>query len=163
MNDYYVYGWFNNDWNTYFYVGSGRGSRYKDTRKRGKMFSSIVHHWDCEPVILLSGLSETKAQEKEVEIKHRFLFEEGYPILDAEPLTLKREAQRLGIERAKCEGKYKGRKPVEVDTEKFGRLYEEAERGERTHKYVMDTLGLTRTTYYKLVGEYQTKTGRFEE
>lgn len=75
----------------------------------------------------------------------------------------RKRRQRDGIEAAKREGKYTGRKPVEVDTEKFGRLYEEAERGERTHKYVMDKLGLTRTTYYKLVGEYKTKTGRFEE
>lgn len=75
----------------------------------------------------------------------------------------RKRRQMAGIEIAKREGKYTGRKPVEVDTEKFGRLYEEAERGERTHKYVMDKLGLTRTTYYKLVGEYKTKTGRFEE
>jgi DNA invertase Pin-like site-specific DNA recombinase len=75
----------------------------------------------------------------------------------------RKRRQRDGIEAAKREGKYTGRKPVEVDTEKFGRLYEEAERGERTHKYVMEKLGLTRTTYYKLVGEYQSKTGRFEE
>ena len=75
----------------------------------------------------------------------------------------RKRRQRDGIEAAKREGKYTGRKPVEVDTEKFGRLYEEAKRGERTHKYVMEKLGLTRTTYYKLVGEYDTKTGRFEE
>lgn len=29
-------------------------------------------------------------------------------------------------------------------------------------KHVMDKLGLTRTTYYKLVNEFDTKTGRFE-
>lgn len=75
----------------------------------------------------------------------------------------RKRRQRDGIEAAKREGKYTGRKPVEVDTEKFGRLYEEAERGERTHKYVMEKLGLTRTTYYKLVGEYKAKEGRFEE
>lgn len=75
----------------------------------------------------------------------------------------RKRRQMAGIEIAKREGKYKGRKPVTVDTEKFARLYEEAERGERTHKYVMDKLGLTRTTYYKLVGEYKAKEGRFEE
>lgn len=75
----------------------------------------------------------------------------------------RKRRQRDGIEAAKRAGKYTGRKPVEVDTEKFARLYEEAERGERTHKYVMEKLGLTRTTYYKLVGEYKAKEGRFEE
>lgn len=82
----------------------------------------------------------------------------------AEQETLERKRrQRDGIEVAKREGKYKGRKPVEVNKYEFVKLYEEAEKGERTHKYVMDTLGLTRTTYYKLVGEYKGKTGRFAE
>ena len=60
-------------------------------------------------------------------------------------------------------GKYKGRKPVEVDKYEFARLREEVKNGERTNKYVMDKLGLTRTTYYKLVDEFDNKTGRFEE
>lgn len=74
-----------------------------------------------------------------------------------------RSRQREGIEAAKEAGKYKGRKPVEVDKYEFAKLYSEAEKGERTHKYVMDTLGLKRNTYYKLVEEFKTKTGRFAE
>lgn len=75
----------------------------------------------------------------------------------------RKRRQMAGIEAAKREGKYTGRKPVEVDRFEFARLREEVEKGERTNKYVMEKLGLTRTTYYKLVDEYNTKTGRFEE
>jgi DNA invertase Pin-like site-specific DNA recombinase len=75
----------------------------------------------------------------------------------------RKRRQRDGIEAAKREGKYKGRKPVEVDKYEFARLREEVKKGERTNKYVMDKLGLTRTTYYKLVDEFDNKTGRFEE
>lgn len=75
----------------------------------------------------------------------------------------RKRRQRDGIEAAKREGKYKGRKPVSVDKYEFARLFGEVERGERTNKYVMDKMGLTRTTYYKLVDEFKTKTGRFEE
>ena len=71
--------------------------------------------------------------------------------------------QAEGIAIAKTEGKYKGRKPVEVDKYEFARLYTEVERGERTNKYVMDQMNLKRNTYYKIVEEYKTKTGRFEE
>lgn len=71
--------------------------------------------------------------------------------------------QRDGIEIAKREGKYKGRKPVEVDKYEFAKLFAEVQSGERTNKYVMDKLGLKRNTYYKLVDEFKTKTGRFEE
>lgn len=75
----------------------------------------------------------------------------------------RKRRQMDGIEAAKRAGKYKGRKPVEVDRYEFASLMGEVERKERTNKYVMDKLGLTRTTYYKLVDEFKTKTGRFEE
>ena len=75
----------------------------------------------------------------------------------------RKRRQRGGIEAAKKRGVYKGRVPVKVDPYKFAALYEEAVRGERTHKYAMDQLGLKRTTYYKLAEEYKTKTGRFEQ
>jgi DNA invertase Pin-like site-specific DNA recombinase len=82
----------------------------------------------------------------------------------AEQETKERKRRQMaGIEVAKREGKYKGRKPVEVDKYEFARLRDEVKKGERTNKYVMDKLGLTRTTYYKLVEEFDTKTGRFEE
>ena len=75
----------------------------------------------------------------------------------------RKRRQRDGIEIAKREGKYKGRKPVEVDKYEFARLFAEVQSGERTNKYVMDKMGLKRNTYYKLVEEFKTKTGRFEE
>lgn len=75
----------------------------------------------------------------------------------------RKRRQMDGVEAAKRAGKYKGRKPVEVDRYEFASLMGEVERKERTNKYVMDKLGLTRTTYYKLVDEFKTKTGRFAE
>ena len=75
----------------------------------------------------------------------------------------RKRRQRDGIEIAKREGKYKGRKPVEVDKYEFARLFTEVQSGERTNKYVMDKMGLKRNTYYKLVEEFKTKTGRFAE
>lgn len=75
----------------------------------------------------------------------------------------RKRRQRDGIEIAKREGKYKGRKPVEVDKYEFAKLFSEVQNGERTNKYVMDKMGLKRNTYYKLVEEFKTKTGRFAE
>ena len=74
----------------------------------------------------------------------------------------RKRRQRGGIEAAKKKGVYKGRKPVEVDAEEFTKLYGEVEAGERTNKYAMEKLGLTRTTYYKLIKEYKSGTGRFK-
>ena len=75
----------------------------------------------------------------------------------------RKRRQRDGIEIAKREGKYKGRKPVEVDKYEFAKLFAEVQSGERTNKYVMDKMGLKRNTYYKLVDEFKNKTGRFAE
>ena len=33
-NDFYVYEWFNIDTNEVFYVGKGRGKRYKEVKRR---------------------------------------------------------------------------------------------------------------------------------
>lgn len=73
----------------------------------------------------------------------------------------RRRRQQGGIEAAKRAGKYKGRKPVEVDRYQFAGMYAEVEAGKRTNQSVMDALGLKRTTYYKLVEEFRSGTGRF--
>ncbi len=74
-----------------------------------------------------------------------------------------RKRQREGIAIAKAEGKYRGRKPKEVDTAMFSLLQGEVERGERTNKYVMEKMGLKPANYWMLVKEYKTHTGRWAE
>jgi DNA invertase Pin-like site-specific DNA recombinase len=73
-----------------------------------------------------------------------------------------RTRQAEGIAVAKAEGKYKGRKPIEVDKEKFEKLYGEVHRNERTATYAMKALGLKPNTWYRLVQEFESRTGRFE-
>ena len=75
----------------------------------------------------------------------------------------RRRRQRDGIEIAKKAGKYKGRKPIDVDKYEFARLRREVLAGERTHASVVKKLGISRTTYYKLSDEFDNKTGRFAE
>ena len=73
-----------------------------------------------------------------------------------------RVRQKEGIAIAKAQGKYQGRKPMDIDKEKFEKLYGEVKRKERTATYAMKQMGVKRTTWYVLVNEYETKTGRFE-
>lgn len=70
-----------------------------------------------------------------------------------------RTRQAEGIALAKARGVYKGRKPIEVDKEKFELVYGEVKRGERTNRYAMQKLGLKPNTYYKFVKELNTQTG----
>lgn len=74
-----------------------------------------------------------------------------------------RSRQAEGIALAKMYGVYLGRKPIEVDTELFAKLYDKVKRRECTSHYVMKELGLTHSTYYRLVKEYKNKTGRFSK
>lgn len=69
------------------------------------------------------------------------------------------QRQREGIEAAKAAGKYKGRKPIEVNKEDFDREYKRVVDGECTNKYVMDKLGLKRNTYYRFVADYKKRYG----
>ena len=72
-----------------------------------------------------------------------------------------RTRQAEGIAIAKAQGKYLGRKPIQVDKAEFEKVYAEVVRGERTNRYAMQKLGLKPNTYYKAVNEYKTKTGQW--
>ena len=69
-----------------------------------------------------------------------------------------RQRQREGIEIAKREGKYKGRKRIAVDDDKFKRLYKRVQAGEITAVQAQKELGLTPQTYYRRVREYRQRT-----
>lgn len=64
------------------------------------------------------------------------------------------ERQREGIAIAKREGSYKGRKQIEKP-KSWGDIYAKWKNRGITAKEAMDTLGLKRNTFYKLVKEEQ--------
>lgn len=63
------------------------------------------------------------------------------------------ERQREGIEIAKSEGKYKGRKPVEIDEEQFKAVCTRWRAGEITATAAMKEVGLKPNTFYRRVKE----------
>ena len=63
------------------------------------------------------------------------------------------ERQREGIEIAKGEGKYKGRKPVEFDEEKFKTVCKKWRDGKMTATAAMKEVGLKPNTFYRRVKE----------
>lgn len=64
------------------------------------------------------------------------------------------ERQREGIEIAKEKGKYKGRKKVEYPNN-WVEVYKRWKNREVTGNKAMEDLGLKRTTFYKLIKEYE--------
>lgn len=75
--------------------------------------------------------------------------------------TNSKERQREGVAVAKASGKYKGRKPIEIDKAAFEAAYGEVVRGERTARYAMKKLGLKPNTFYKAAKELNERTGRW--
>lgn len=63
------------------------------------------------------------------------------------------ERQREGIEIAKSEGKYRGRKPVDIDENKFKAVCARWRAGEITATAAMQEVGLKPNTFYRRVKE----------
>ena len=70
-----------------------------------------------------------------------------------------KQRQREGIEIAKAQGKYTGRKPIPIDWGKFGRLYGEWNSKNITGRDFMRKMGLSANTFYRRVREYEIRHG----
>lgn len=68
-----------------------------------------------------------------------------------------------GIAIAKAQGKYTGRKPIEVDENLLAEQYRLWKMGETQPKYMMKRLGLKPATFYRKVKEYEIKHGIVSE
>lgn len=64
------------------------------------------------------------------------------------------DRQREGIAIAKAQGKYKGRKEVKVDEDKFAELYEKYLRREITKPKMAQELGISRPTLDKIIKQH---------
>lgn len=76
---------------------------------------------------------------------------------------MKKERQRKGIELARSEGKYKGRKSIDVDEERFELLYNAWQAGKSTPKIMMNELNLKPATFWRKVKGYREKHGITED
>lgn len=65
------------------------------------------------------------------------------------------QRQSEGIAIAKANGVYKGRKRMDIDKSKFVRLCKEWRDNERTAVSIQKAFGITSTTFYRWVKEYQ--------
>ena len=72
---------------------------------------------------------------------------------------LLKQRQREGIEIAKSQGKYKGRKSIPIDWTKFGQLYVEWKLKKITARDFMHKMNLTSNTFYRRLREYEERNG----
>jgi hypothetical protein len=65
--DYYVYIWYVKDTNEVFYVGKGKGRRYRQTSNRNKFFTKMYESHNCDVEKIYENLTELEAFQKERE------------------------------------------------------------------------------------------------
>ena len=66
-----------------------------------------------------------------------------------------KQRQREGIEIAKAQGKYTGRKPIPTDWTRFGQLYGEWRAKHITGRDFMRRMDMSANTFYRRVREYE--------
>lgn len=138
------------------------GRNTEEIKQEWRYFTEEI---GCYVVVLSMPILDTRPKDGVVDVSNmiqNIVFEIFSWMAQKETEERKRR-QRDGIEAAKREGKYTGRKPVEVDKYVFANLVGDVKAKKRTATSVMNELGLKRNTYYKLVDEFENKTGRFAE
>ena len=68
-----------------------------------------------------------------------------------------KQCQHEGIEIAKAQGKYTGRKPISIDWDKFAKLYDEWKAKKITGRDFMRRMELSVNTFYRRVREYESR------
>lgn len=69
------------------------------------------------------------------------------------------QRQKEGIAAAKAAGKYKGRKPVEIDQKLLETVHARWYKDEITTAHAIKMLGVSRNTFYRRVWEYEDERG----
>lgn len=81
---YYVYEWYVKDTNEVFYVGKGTGQRYKEHKRRNKMFLDFYATHDCESRIIKNNLTEQEAFDYEIEMIKYYREQTSYRLSNVE-------------------------------------------------------------------------------
>lgn len=72
LNNFYVYEWFNIDTGEVFYVGKGKGNRYKNVSKRNQYFINYYNKYKCDVRKVEENLEETIAFGLEIELIKKY-------------------------------------------------------------------------------------------
>lgn len=69
------------------------------------------------------------------------------------------QRQKEGIAAAKAAGKYKGRKPIDIDPDLMKTIHKQWYSNEITTAHAMRVLGVSRNTFYRRAWEYEDQLG----
>ncbi len=98
-----------------FYVGKGKGGRWKSKASRSKEFLRFIETYECKPVKVVERLTNEVALAMEEQFKVK-LVEYGLPLIDGEDNKEERmRRHKEGIAAAKAKGVKFGRPEKDVE------------------------------------------------
>ena len=149
---FYVYGFYNPIWDGIFYIGKGTGSRIA-SNDRNQHIKSILQSGNVIRFKIYDNLTENQALEVEEKTKD-YLKDIGEPLIDYEYV---RRTQREGIERARKQGKYTGRKQTQIPSEIFKMEWARYKQREISKSQLAKALNISRPTLDKIIKEREYK------
>ena len=81
-NNYYVYEWIRLDTLEPFYVGKGKGKRYKETHRNNPKFNEIIKNYPTAVSLLETNLTEEEAFQYEIWYIYEYRDIIGYDLLN---------------------------------------------------------------------------------
>ena len=137
------------------------GRNYNEIREQ---WQHITGNLDVDIKVLDMPLLDTSQGSESLD--RRFIVDLVLQILsytaEKEREQLK-QRQREGIEIAKAQGKYTGRKPIPTDWTRFGQLYGEWRAKHITGRDFMRRMDMSANTFYRRVREYELRHGITEQ
>lgn len=130
----------------------------------GRNYDQIISEWrdiislGCDIVVLDMPILDTRNTDGG--LTKRFisdLFLQILSYVSEQERENIRSRQRQGIELARAEGKYKGRKPIDVQN--FQDVYNDWKRGTITARKAMELLNIKANTFYRRVKEHEASIG----
>ena len=109
-------------------------------------------------MLIPTTLMDVEGQAWVMEMINNLLIE-VYSSIAEQELSEKERRQRDGIEAAKKRGAYKGRKPIEYDTNQFADLYKRWRSGNLKTKEFMSLMNMKISTFYRTVERYEAANG----
>ena len=127
-------------------------------RSKKQLLEDILYFYNNGIILRVlnipSSLIEITDSNKEEILKTNKTIFEVYAAMAETELELQKERQKVGIQIAKEEGKYKGRKPIEL-TNTVKNIIEKTFSNELSVTNAAKELNISRQTIYKLIDEYK--------
>lgn len=113
------------------------------------------HHIIVRILEIPTTLMDVDAQNDWVLAMVNKIIIEVYAVMAEQEMDKRVKRQREGIEIARKAGKYKGRKPIQINQAKFESVYRQWKSQEIMTKEAMQRLGLKSSTFYRKIKEYE--------